>query len=666
MIGPLGPKPLGRLWATVVLIAGLATAAAAQTPALPQGQPLLSAPFADHAVLQRDRPLMIWGDAQPRAEVTVTLAGETAKARTDSAGRWRLTLPPLKAGGPYELTAASDQGAAQTLHDLLIGDVWLCSGQSNMELQVRKTTNSDAEIAGSANSRIRLFHIPDINSPKPLTHFAAPIAWDVAGPATVPEFSAACFYFGRELQKTSGVPIGLIDAAWGGSIIQDWISEASLRRLGDYGPSLKVLAERAGSTDASDAHWQTIMDAWFAAHDPAAKATPAWNAPTLDDSAWPTMRPSGWWEDSGDPALKLFDGVVWFRTHVSVTAEQAAQEATIALGPVDDIDTSWINGVFVGGLEGWNTPRVYRIRAGVLKPGDNLITVRVLDTGGGGGLHGQPGDRMLRFADGSVVPIDGAWRYHISAPLSQTGQSPHAPWLGGSGLTTLYNGLIAPLGGYGLRGFTWYQGEANVEETANYARLLPGLIADWRRQFGADLPFLVVQLTNFGPASAQPQDSHWAALREVQRRTVEADPHAGLAVTIDIGDRYDIHPTNKQEVGRRLALLARRLAYGESLVDSGPTPIGAARMGALVAVNLAHTDGGLVVYGASRPIGFELCDAASRCRFVDAVVDKDRVLLDASGGADPVKVRFCWADSPVCNLYNGAGLPATPFEMTVR
>ena len=655
-------------WAFLLLAPlAIATAATAQTPvASPAPTPLLSAPFADHAVLQRDKPLAIWGDAAPAAQVTLTLAGETASARADADGHWRASLPPLKAGGPYELTATSSSGASQTLRDLLIGDVWLCSGQSNMELQVRKTTNSDAEIANAANPRIRLFHIQNVNSPAPRAHFPVPVGWEAASPATVADFSAACFYFGRDLQQTTNAPIGLIEAAWGGSIIQDWISAPSLQKLGDYGPALKVLAERAASPQASDADWQKLMAVWFAVHDPAAKAPIPWNAAGFDDSSWPTMRPSGWWGSSSDPALGMFQGMVWFRTHVTLTAQQAAQAATIALGPVDDSDTTWINGAVVGAMEGWNTPRLYVVAPGLLKAGDNLIAVRVLNTEGDGGLHGAPSDRMLRFADGTGVPIDGAWSYHISAALADVGRPLHTPWLGGSGLTTLYNGLIAPLGGYGLRGIAWYQGEANVDETANYARLLPGLIADWRGQFGADLPFLDVQLTNFGPASAKPQESHWAALREVQRRTVEADPHAALAVTIDIGDRYDIHPTNKQEVGRRLALAARRLVYGEAVAASGPTPVEATRAGDKVVVSFAHTEAGLVVYGANRPIGFELCDSAGRCRFVDAVAEQGRVLLDASTAPDATKVRFCWADSPVCNLYNSAGLPATPFEMAVR
>jgi sialate O-acetylesterase len=644
--------------ATVIGVSG----AAAQ----PAPQPLLNSLFQDHAVLQRDKPVRVWGSAAPGSRVTVALAGETATARTDSAGRWQAVLAPLKAGGPYDLTASAAGGATQTAHDLLIGDVWLCSGQSNMELQVRKTTNVDGEIANSANPRIRLFEVPHINSPKPQTTFQAPVRWDVAGPASVANFSAACFYFGRELQAATGAPIGLIDASWGGSIIQDWISLPNLRRLGDYDAGLRVLAERATDTQASDKDWQAVMAAWFDAHDPAAKAPVAWNSAALDDKAWPTMRPSGWWAGSGDPALANYLGMVWFRTHVTVTAQQAGQAASLAIGPVDDADTTWVNGVFVGGVEAWNTPRVYAIPAGVLRPGDNLITVRVLNTAGDGGLHGLPGDRMLRFADGTTAPIDGLWTYHISGPMPRNGHFPHTPWIGGSGLTTLYNGMIAPLGAFGIRGVAWYQGEANVEETNDYAKLLPGLIADWRGHFGADMPFLVVQLANFGPASAQPWDSHWAGLREVQRRTVEADPHAAMAVTIDIGDRFDIHPTNKQQVGHRLALAARKLTYGEAIAASGPTPVSAVRAGGWITVSFAHTEAGLVVYGSARPVGFELCDVAGRCRFVDAVAQKDQVLLDTSSVPEATKVRFCWADSPVCDLYNSADLPATPFEMAVK
>lgn len=262
--------------------------------------------------------------------------------------------------------------------------------------------------------------------------------------------------------------------------------------------------------------------------------------------------------------------------------------------------------------------------------------------------------------------LDGAWRYRPASPLAQTGIPPRAPWGDSQGMSTLYNAMIAPLAGYTLRGVAWYQGESNVSESAEYARLLPALFRDWRKVFGADLPFLVVQLADFGPVATRPIDSLWASLRDVQRRVVNADPHAALAVAIDVGDRYDIHPTNKQQVGRRLALAARRLIHGEDIVASGPSPIDASRAGGQVVVRFSNAGSGLVVYGDKQPVGFELCDDENRCEYVDATVQDNRVLLEVGTLKEPSRVRYAWADSPISNLYNENDLPAVPFEIRIQ
>jgi sialate O-acetylesterase len=647
------------LWRSLLLPAAIAMAAL--TPAF--GATLLAPPFQDHAVLQRDTPIRLWGEAVPSQTVTATFAGEQARAVADASGHWQIALPPLPAGGPYDLSIAAGR-ESETLHDILVGDVWLCSGQSNMELPVRATTNGDTEIANAASDRIRLLQVVRTSSGAPLTSLDASAKWTAASPVSAKEFSAACFYFARELRKSMDVPMGLIDSSWGGSIIQTWISADEMRTLGGYDQPLSVLADFLKSPDAARAHWQTVMDAWWLAHDPASRATQPWSAADYDDSGWSTMTLNGWWESSGIPAFTNFDGIVWFRTTVTLTPAQATQGATLTLGPVDDIDSTWVNGVHLGGSEGWDQPRSYALAPGTLKAGNNVIAVGVLDTGGGGGMWGPAEKRALTFADGSVLPLAQSWRYKIAAPLTETGGAPHAPWADASGTTALYNGMIAPLAPYQVRGALWYQGEANVAEAREYARLLPGMMADWRRAFGEpDMPFLIVQLPDFGPATGAPVESAWADLREVQRETVLADPHTALAATIDIGDRYDIHPTNKQEVGRRLALAARRLVYGENVVASGPVPVSATLVGANVTIGFANTP--LVVYGDKRPIGFQLCDAGAHCAYADARVVSDRVVLDVPKGVKPVRVRFCWADSPVCNLYNSDALPAVPFEMAL-
>jgi sialate O-acetylesterase len=622
--------------------------------------PLLNPVFQDHAVLQRDRPIAVWGEAAPGAAVEVELDAARASAVASADGRWRAALPAHPAGGPFTLTARSG-GQSQSLADLLVGDVWLCSGQSNMEYPLARVTNGPTEVANSGDASLRVLKISRRSRPTPEAALAAADRWAVATPQTTPDFSAACYFLGRQLRRTQGVPVGLIDASWGGSIIQDWLSRDALVALGGYAEGLSILADYARSPSEGLARWGADQERWAQKTQP---ETAAFRQPDFDDHAWPALSPSGFWEDAGVPALAGFDGVVWFRTEVTLTAAQARQPATLSLGPVDDMDATFVNGRQVGALAGWDAPRDYPVPPGTLKPGRNIIAMRVVDTGGGGGLWGPVDAKRLRFADGSAVQLGPQWRYRIGRPIAEIGPPPNMPWLGANGLSTLYGGMIAPLAPYGLKGAAWYQGEANVGEPAEYARLLPALMADWRARFATpDLTFLVVQLADFGPPSTGPQDTAWARLRETQRKVVAADPRAGLAVTIDIGDPSDIHPTNKQEVGRRLALLARRIAYGEPLAAAGPQPLGASRRGAAVVVHYAP--GGLAVRSSTHPVGFELCDAARRCQYADARVEGSDVVVEG-GPAQPAFVRYAWADSPVVNLYDGQGLPAVPFESAVQ
>jgi len=432
-----------------------------------------------------------------------------------------------------------------------------------------------------------------------------------------------------------------------------------------YSDGLEALDLYQHDQAAAAAHWQQRIAQWWQAR-PAAAGSMAWTQASFDDAAWPLMRLGGIWEELGIPALQNFDGVVWFRSTLTLDEAQARSASALELGPIDDMDTTWINGQEIGSTDGWDTPRHYALPPGTLHAGVNEISVRVFDGGGGGGLYGTAQQRRVLLSDGSRVPLADQWHYRIAGTLGEVGTPPHPPWQPAVGLTTLYNGMIHPLAGLALRGVLWYQGEANVGEPQEYAALLPLFMQDWRARFGADLPMLIVQLANFGPASAHPAASAWASLRNEQRRAVVADAHAGLAVTIDIGDRYDIHPTNKQEVGHRLALLARHRVYGEALEDSGPTPVHARREGKGLRIEFAHAEGGLVVSGANRPSGFELCVRGAACRYVDASARGNAVWLEASAPAAPATLRYAWGDSPQCNLYNQAGLPAVPFEIDIE
>lgn len=627
-------------------------------PATAEAAPRFAAIFGDHAVLQREAPVRIWGFADTGETVTLRIAGQTATAKADASGRWEATLSPLPAGGPYELSLA---GGA-TLKDLLVGDVFLCSGQSNMEFTTKYATNAYNEIMSSANDRIRFVTVEkDAQPAGPLSDLPKAPAWRAVGPETTGDTSAVCYYMSKALAAKTGVPIGMIHSSWGGTMIQSWLSQSTLRQLKSYDTGLETLNLYARDPQAAQKGWQKVTQTWWDTHEPQAAEKRQWATATYDDRDWKTMDTTHFWEESGDPALAGFDGVVWYRSEITLSAAQVKSATTLVLGAVDDADTTFINGQVIGSSEGWNTPRRYEIPKGVLKAGRNVIALRAVDTGGGGGMWGDPKPRGLYLSDGNIIQIPEVWKYKISTPMSGLSDVPTTPWLPTSGLATLYNGMIAPIAPYTLKGVAWYQGEANASNAREYSRLLPALFADWRASFRQpDLPVVVVQLANFGPVVNGPAPSQWAALRESQRLSVDADAKTALAVSLDVGDRTDIHPTQKKVVGERVALGMRKAAYGETVALS-PEPVSATRRGADVMIRFRDTGGKLLTYSSDQAIGFEACDGA--CRYVSATVEGDAVVL--KGAATARQVRYGWADSPYVNLFSASDLPVAPFQIDI-
>ena len=622
--------------------------------------PLLNDLFQDHAVLQRDRPIALWGDANAGEPISIEFNGIAAQARADAAGHWRTHLPALPAGGPYSLTVRTRSGASRVLTDILLGDVYLCSGQSNMELPVANTLDAAHEIANAANPSIRLLTVAHATSPTPLAHFQTPVSWAAADPAAVRDFSAACFYFARELQKTVAVPLGLIHSAWGGARIEPWMSEAALRSVGGYEQRLDLLHTYALDAATGDQRLGELWERWWSAN--ATDESTPWSEGA--DANWRDMPlPMRDWKTWGVAELTNHDGMVWFSRSVMLTAAQAATAASLSIGAIDEVDETWVNGQPIGNTFGNGTERTYEIPRGVLRAGDNSIVINVTSLWDAGGMYGPPDHLALHLAGGGSVSLADHWRYRFVP--ERMGAPPRAPWESVSGLTSIYNAMIAPIEPYGLRGVLWYQGESNTGEADHYQALLTALMRDWRRKFASALPFLIVQLPQFGVPSSAPTLSAWASLREAQRRAVAGDAHAALAVTIDVGDAHALHPPDKQAVGARLARAARHLIYGDPLSPSGPIPREAIRRGAQVIVEF-DAEGPLLTYSARRPTGFELCAAdQASCRFVDATVESNRVLLD-SADQPAARVRFCWSDAPVCNLYDKSGLPAVPFEIPIR
>ncbi len=633
---------------------GSAFAADAQEQA-----PLLHPLFQDHVVLQRDQPIRLWGQATPGEAVRVELSGHRARARADAHGRWAVRMPPLRAGGPHALSVNTDD-RRQRVEDVMIGDVWLCSGQSNMELPVWRTLDARAEMASADDPAIRLFTVPQAGSDVPRDAFTGPVQWMRATPEGVRDFSAACYYFARELRRTIDVPMGLISASWGGSRIEAWTSAAALRPLGGYDAQLEVLARHAIDPAGAIRRWGELWQAWWLGQPGVSPGDAPWRED--DTGAWRSApRQLGAWERWGIPELAEFNGMLWYRARVQLTAAQAAQGATLVLGPADEIDTTWVNGRTVGSSYGAGDARRYAVPAGALHAGDNTVVVNVLDTCRDGGLAGPASAHALELADGSRAGLQD-WEYRIVPP--RIAPPPRAPWQTAAGLSTLHNAMIAPLGAFGLRGALWYQGEANTGEAAHYARLLRALRKDWRRQWRADLPLLIVQLPGYGAPPVQPGESGWAGLREAQRQVAAEDRHSGIAITIDLGDRYDIHPANKQEVARRIARVARHVVYGEDIEAAGPIPAAVTRDGHQLIIEFSSRQP-LVAHGADMPIGFELCgDAPARCRYARAELRGRRVVL-TEADETTTRVRYCWADNPVCTLFDQDGLPAGPFERAV-
>jgi sialate O-acetylesterase len=630
------------------------------------GKPLLSSLFRDHSVLQRDRPARVWGWSTPGDTITVSIAGVTATARAESNGRWLARLPALKAGGPHILSVRAESGAVATSKDILVGDVWLCSGQSNMVLPVNRTLDSRSEIARSANDSIRMLTLDLVNSVTPLEDVASVANWEAAAPATVPNFSATCFYFARELQKTVNVPMGLINSSWGGARIQAWMSAESLENAGGNEEMLSLLDAQAKDPATGLARWSDYWQNWWHGHGGDRLTPQPWGSANNVSAAWKSV-PDKWgpWEEWGVPELATYDGIVWYRTSFLLNVEQAAQRATLSIGPVDEVDTTWVNGKIVGYTSGAGTPRNYSLDMNVLRAGENTIAVAALDTYLSGGMDGAPSERHLTLADGTQIPLNGEWKYAI-AP-SGMGAPPRAPWEATGGQTTIYNAMIAPLEPYTLRGVVWYQGESNTEDAGNYAKLMTAWMADWRKRFDSpEMPYLIVQLANYGPVNTVPKESGYAELREAQRAVVAKDIRAGLAVTIDLGERNDIHPANKQDVGRRLARAARHVVYSEGIIPSGPVGWRAAREGNDIVVSFQPVEGELTAIGARYVSGFEVCGSGpGTCQFAAATAKGHMVRITGAESRSFTRVRYCWADSPICTLYDSSGLPAGPFELKI-
>jgi sialate O-acetylesterase len=620
-------------------------------PLTTQAQLRVSRLIGDGMVMQRHHPVPVWGWASPGTEVTVTFDQQPYRTRADASGGWRVQLPAMAAGGPHTMTIEG-AGTHQTVQDILVGDVWVCSGQSNMEWTVANARDAAQEIAAARDRHIRHFKVPLswANAPEP---DLAGGTWAAADPAQVGDFTAVGYYFARHLRAYVDVPIGLINTSWGGSRIEPWMSAAMLGM--DEAGVARLLEQEESRAQRLRANLQARIGSLPTRDAGLVDGQAHWADPSLDDTGWASIDVRATWEQAGYEGM---DGIAWYRTAFDLTAEEARAGLRLSLGTIDDSDVTWVNGQEVGRMEqAWNQPRVYTVPSTVLRPGRNVLAVRVEDTGGGGGMFGDPGLLYLE-TNGQRRTLAGTWRFRVGAvTTTAVGQKNQVA-------TLLYNKMIYPLLPYPIKGALWYQGESNAgdRDAFVYRDQFRQMITGWRQDWGVgDFPFLYVQLANFMAPDSLPAESGWAMLRESQSAALTL-PHTAQAVIIDLGEAEDIHPRNKQDVGLRLSLAARKVAYGEDLVWSGPVyRHHTVRAGQMV-LTFDHVGSGLVAKGGVLQ-GFAIAGADRRFVWAQARLEGNTVVVWHEAIPDPQAVRYAWGNNPdKASLYNREGLPASPFR----
>lgn len=613
--------------------------------------------FGDHMVLQRDQQITIWGWAAPKEKVSISFVDQELSTKADIQGRWEVSLPAQNAGGPFSMEIKGKKEKL-TINDIWMGEVWLCSGQSNMEWKMNNVNQAEVEIAAATNHMIRLFNIPDQAAPTPQHHLPeATEGWKICTPENIRYFSAVAYFMARGLQPELGVPIGLISSSWGGTNVETWTSQEAISNDPDFSEFAHVtISEKIQQqTEAVQQKLEAFTNQ-FSDEPEKEEDHWRWNSTEYHPHDWKSAQLPGIWEDNGAPD---FDGIMWYRKDILLTEQQAATHATLSLAMIDDNDLTWINGVEVGSTNGYNIQRSYEVPPGILRAGKNVIAIRVVDNRGGGGIYGEP-DALSLSLGKDRIPLAGTWSYRPVKPdhmnLSSMIRPNDAPAL-------LYNGMIHPIVPFRIAGVIWYQGEANAGRAYQYRRLFPLMIEDWRQNWGYDFPFLWVQLANFKAEKEAPTESDWAELREAQSVTLRL-PNTGQAVIIDIGDASDIHPRNKQDVGHRLALSALHVAYGQENVFSGPIYRSVIFNDGVATLSFDHIGSGLMAkdrYGYLK--GFAVAGEDKIWHWARATIEGEQIKVWSQDVENPVAVRYGWADNPAdANLYNKEGLPASPFR----
>ncbi len=624
--------------------------------------------FSDNMVLQQKTNTPIWGEARAGKKVTVLPSwnGKLYTTQANAAGQWKITVETPGAGGPYEITISD--GQKFTLRNVMIGEVWLCTGQSNMEMPMRgwDTPMNADEIANSGKyNNIRMLQVDEVLSTTPKNTLTVKSGgWMTCSPETVRDFSATGFFFGKNIEERLNVPVGLIMTCWGGTPVESWISGECLRQVDAFKARIDSMSANELVRERQYQSYLVNYDSWFLdqikrEHSADSQGRVILAQPDYDDSSWFSAQAPAILEGNG---LEEFDGIVWLRKTIDIPASWARKDLQLNLAQVDDNDVTYFNGECVGRSIGYGVQRSYVVPGRLVKAGKAVITVSSLDSGGGAGFAGDA-LKMNIGPKGTQQPLSLAseWRVKATTNLSDMTQMPPDLRLTQNSPTVLFNSMIAPLIPYPVRGAIWYQGEANADRAYQYRELLPLMIRDWRERWGTDFSFYIMQLANYQARHAKPVECAWAELREAQLLTAQNVINCGMAVNIDIGNPANIHPTSKSEVGRRLAILALNKTYGEDVEYSGPKYQGYQLESGQIRIKFAHTDDMKAKDGGVLR-GFAIAGIDHEFHWADAHVEGNSVVVSSSEVNYPIAVRYAWDDNPDCNLINGSGLPASPFR----
>ena len=606
--------------------------------------------FSDGMVLQRNKQIPIWGFADANESVEVHFNKQIKKTTADKNGKWTLNLSPEKAGGPFELIIIGKNKI--TIKNVLVGEVWICSGQSNMEFQVFKTMNSEKEIADANYPMIRHFGVAQDLSGTPKDDLKQG-KWEEANPTNVGNFTAVGYYFARKLYSELKIPIGIINTSWGGTNVETWTSREAFEKSDEF----KSMIANVPTVDINaifETYKKSVLDNLkkVQGFEVSMENEEQFKNANFQDKNWPEIKAPSLWENQ---QIGNIDGIVWMRKTIILTAEQAKKEAVLHLAKIDDEDKTYVNGVEVGTNNLWDAKRIYKIPANVLKEGTNVIAVRITDYSGGGGIYGDVEDLKIDFKD-TNLPLDGLWKFNVIKVRIEVSPNSYP--------SLLYNAMVNPLVPYAIQGALWYQGEANVWRAKQYKKAFPLMINDWRSKFKqGDFPFYFVQLSTFDEFGGNSEKgSRWAELREAQSETLKL-PNTGMAVTTDIGNAKDIHPTNKQDIGLRLAAIAMNNIYGKKQVHSGPTYKSQEIKGNQIILTFDNIGSGLSTPNNDELKGFEIAGADKVFHSAKAIIKDNKIIVSSDQVQNPVAVHYGWADDDTnINLFNKEKFPASPFR----